>query len=92
MLQKILIGFYSSKKVRGIKFHFGLSHATLEKNDLYIEPPLIHEKYIYMSINKGENLFGLGFIHEAMWGGNINSEDGKQGESLKDFLKKDKND
>ena len=22
-----------------------------------------------------------------MWGGNINSEDGKQGESLKDFLK-----
>ena len=81
------IGFNSSKKVRGIKFHFGLSHATLEKNDLYIEPPLIHEKYIYMSINKGENLFGLGFIHEAMWGGNINSEDGKQGESLKDFLK-----
>ncbi|MDC3013379.1 capsule assembly Wzi family protein [Candidatus Marinimicrobia bacterium] len=80
------IGFNSSKKIRDVKFDFGLSHATLEKNDLYIKPPLIHEKYIYMSFLRGNNLFGIGFIHEAMWGGNI-QDIGKQGESLKDFLK-----
>lgn len=81
------IGFNSSKKIKNLQFDFGLSHATLEKNDLYIKPPLIHEKYIYMSFNKADQLFGIGFIHEAMWGGIINSEDGKQGESFVDFLK-----
>ena len=81
------IGLNSSKKVKSVRFDFGLSHSTLEKNDLYIKPPLIHEKYIYMSFNQGNNSFGIGFIHEAMWGGNINSEDGKQSESFDDFLK-----
>lgn len=80
------IGFNSSKKVRDIRFDFGISHATLEKNDLYIKSPLIHEKYIYMSFNKGDNLFGIGFIHEAIWGGDIKN-DGRQGESFNDFLK-----
>lgn len=80
------IGFNSSKKVRDVRLDFGISHATLEKNDLYIKSPLIHEKYIYMSFNKGDHLFGIGFIHEAMWGGDIKN-DGRQGESFKDFLK-----
>ena len=80
------ISFNSSKKIKSVKFDFGISHSTLEKNDLYIKPPMIHEKYIYMSFLRGNNLFGIGLIHEAMWGGNIENI-GKQGESFEDFLK-----
>ncbi len=81
------IGYNSFKKFQKISFDFGLSHAILEKNDLYSSPPFIHEKYIYMNFNMGNNLYGIGFIHEAMWGGKINFDDGSQPKSFKDFLK-----
>ncbi|MBT3697653.1 MAG: hypothetical protein HOG46_04250 [Gammaproteobacteria bacterium] len=81
------IGFVSSKKIRKAHFDFGIAHGVFDKNNLYIKPPLLHEKFINMNIKKNDYTIGIGLIHEAMWGGTVDSEDGQQQSKFKDFLK-----
>tara|TARA_Y100001970_G_C14227033_1_gene856324 strand:- start:1175 stop:2443 length:1269 start_codon:yes stop_codon:yes gene_type:complete len=83
------IGLVSTKKVEknnDINFNFGISHALFSKNKSYIEAPLLHEKFIYINIKKSHYELGIGFVHEAIWGGTI-SNIGKQPGKFKDFLK-----
>ena len=86
------IGFVSSykiKKLKQIDFDFGISHAVFDINESYSKAPLLHEKFLYMNIKKDRYRFSIGFIHEAIWGGNTKdgSMIGKQPNNFKDFLK-----
>ena len=83
------IGLVSSQQIQkfeNISFDFGIAHATFDKNDLYNEAPLLHEKFIYMNLIKNNYQFSIGFIHEAMWGGSIVGS-GKQASKFRDFLR-----
>ena len=42
-----------------------------KKNDLYIESPFLHEKFIYTNINILKSKIIIGLVHEAMWAGHI---------------------
>lgn len=81
------IGFVSSQKInKKIYFDYGISHAIFEKNQLYISPPFLHEKFLYLNLIKEKNLFSIGIVHEAMWGGTT-LRLGEQPDSFKDFVK-----
>tara|TARA_B100000575_G_scaffold268081_1_gene246737 strand:+ start:959 stop:2179 length:1221 start_codon:yes stop_codon:yes gene_type:complete len=67
------VGFFKSKSVKKITLDFGISHGIFNKNDLYQKAPFLHEKFIYMGIPLRDNYLGIGFIHEAMWGGESKS-------------------
>ena len=80
------IGILSSYKYKGLDFNFGIAHGSFKKNDIYTKAPMLHEKFIYLNSIKNEYEFGVGIVHEAMWGGS--TEDfGDFGNSFKDFLK-----
>lgn len=87
------IGIVSRKETsnkQNIIFDFGIAHGIFDKNTLYTRSPLLHEKFIYMNIKNKNMLFSFGFVHEAIWGGEINSSHkfaGKQPTSFSDFLK-----
>ena len=75
-------------KRKRIEFDFGLSHAVLDKNDNYLKKPFLHEKFIYLKIPLDHHSsFQIGFIHEAIWGGETLIEGESTGSSLKDFFK-----
>ena len=67
------IGLNHSKLIKNFKFDFGISHGIFDKNSLYQQPPYLHEKYIFMGISRQHDFIGIGFIHEAMWGGKVNN-------------------
>lgn len=83
------IGFVTSKKIKKLDrltFDFGIAHGFFDKDDYYIEAPFLHEKFLYMHINKNKDYqFSLGLVHEAMWAGANPDRDFPS--SLKDFLK-----
>ena len=85
------VGFVSAYKINKaniIDFNFGISHGILDKNTSYTKPPMLHEKFIYMTIRSGSNsIFEIGFVHEAIWGGKTLDDGEYTGSSLKDFLK-----
>ena len=81
-----LLGEYQFKKKNKFKFTYGLAHSILDKNDVYKEPPFIHEKFLYLIKNEDNYEFGLGFVHEAVWSGST-FRDGKFPDSFSDFLK-----
>ena len=35
----------------------------------FILKHLLHEKFIYLNVNKNQYSYGIGLVHEAMWGG-----------------------
>tara|TARA_X000000950_G_scaffold281314_1_gene377677 strand:+ start:13309 stop:14562 length:1254 start_codon:yes stop_codon:yes gene_type:complete len=79
------IVLYKRKKY---EFDFGLSHAMLDKNDYYSKNPFLHEKFIYFKVPMNENsFFQIGFVHEAIWGGETVIDGESTGSTLKDFLK-----
>ena len=83
------ISFLGNYEIKGNKryhFKYGVSHAVLDKNDIYNKSPFIHEKFIYLI--KKDNLydFGFGFVHEAIWNGST-YKDGKFPGSFSDFFK-----
>jgi len=84
-----LVSSYKIKKLKRIDFDFGISHAVFDTNESYSKAPLLHEKFLYMNIKKDSYRFSIGFIHEAIWGGNTRdgSMIGDQPSKFKDFLK-----
>lgn len=83
------IGFVTSKKInyfKSINFDFGLSHGIFDKNNFYNKSPLLHEKFLYININKKNYQFSIGIVHEAIWGGST-VDDGNQPSSFTDFLR-----
>lgn len=83
------IGFITSKYVKrneSLNFDFGISHAIFDKNKFYNRPPMLHEKFLYMNINKKNYEFSIGFVHEAMWGGST-IDSGSQPDNFSDFLR-----
>lgn len=81
-----LLGSYELKKNESINFTFGIAHAFFKKNNIYNHAPMLHEKFLYLNYFKGNNNFGIGFVHEAMWAGGT-KKSGKFPQSFKDFLK-----
>ena len=85
-----LMTTYVIKKNNNISFDFGIAHAMFNKNEVYQKNPLLHEKFLYINIKNKNYLGSIGFVHEAMWGGDIDSNhkfSGKQPSSFSDFLK-----
>ena len=83
------IGVVSKKKLKknnNIIFDFGISHAVFDQNELYDSSPFLHEKFVYINIIKSNYEFGIGFVHEAMWGGSTRLL-GSQPDKIQDFLK-----
>tara|TARA_Y100001970_G_scaffold293827_1_gene443600 strand:+ start:33967 stop:35220 length:1254 start_codon:yes stop_codon:yes gene_type:complete len=83
------ISFLTKKKIDrnpAIFFDFGLSHAEFDKNSIYLSSPYLHEKFIYINVKKNNYQYGIGLVHEAMWGGNILGN-GPQPQKFEDFLK-----
>jgi len=87
------VGLVTSKKIKknkNIIFDFGISHGIFNKNDIYKDSPFLHEKFLYINIRKNNYKIAIGFVHEAIWGGYIESDhkfSGKQPNSFSDFLK-----
>jgi len=69
-----------------LNFQYGISHGFFDKNTTYTKAPFLHEKFIYLNYSKSHHSFSVGFVHEAMWGGEIYNK-GKQPSSLKDYFK-----
>lgn len=66
------IGFVTSKKIKRFPnsiLDVGISHGFFDKDDYYIRAPMLHEKFIYLNTKKKDYEFGIGLVHEAMWGG-----------------------
>ena len=83
------IGLVTSQKIKksdSITFDLGISHGVFDKNSFYTKSPLLHEKFVYMNIKKNNYQVSVGFVHEAMWGGNIIGL-GDQPSTFKDFIK-----
>jgi len=82
------IGLVSAKNIlnKNIGFNFGIAHSVFDNSIHYIEPPYLHEKFIYINIRRDDAELGFGFVHEAMWGGQT-MELGKQPSKIKDFWK-----
>ena len=68
-----------------VKIKGGISHGWLDRG-LYLEPPLLHEKWLYLSYENEKISTYLGVVHEAIWGG-ATTEFGPQPDSFKDFLR-----
>ena len=81
-----LLGSYKLKKTQNLGFNFGISHGFFASSEIYKTAPMLHEKFIYLNYSKNKNELGIGFVHEAMWGGGT-EEYGNFPHSFKDFLK-----
>lgn len=80
------VGGYQLKKNNKVSFNYGVSHALLGTNSAYNKSPYIHGKFIYVNSKKDDREFGIGFVHEAIWGGS-SSLTGKFPSTFNDFLK-----
>lgn len=80
------IGFLRSFNYKKIDFNFGIAHGAFEKSQTYTKAPMLHEKFLYLKYLNNNYEFGLGIVHEAMWGGGTPSS-GNYPSSIKDFLK-----
>ena len=86
-LPKIGIAGKYKLKNKGIYFRYGLAHGFFKKNAFYSEKaPYLHEKFLYLDINKDNHKFSFGFVHDAMWGGATPTL-GNLPSSFEDFLK-----
>lgn len=85
-----LVTSYIIKKNNNISFDFGIAHGIFNKNEIYKKEPLLHEKFLYINIKNKNYTTSIGFVHEAIWGGRIDSDNkfsGSQPSSFSDFLK-----
>ncbi|MDB3980067.1 capsule assembly Wzi family protein [Candidatus Marinimicrobia bacterium] len=80
------VGEYQLKNNNKVSFNYGVSHALLGTNSTYNKSPYIHGKFIYINNKKDNREFGIGFVHEAIWGGS-SSLTGKFPSTFNDFLK-----
>ena len=80
------LGILSSYNYKDLDFTFGIAHGSFQKSEIYTKAPMLHEKFIYLNSISNDYEFGVGIVHEAMWGGG--TEDfGDFPNSFKDFLK-----
>jgi len=80
------LGILSSYNYKDLDFTFGIAHGSFQKSEIYTKAPMLHEKFIYLNSISNDYEFGVGIVHEAMWGGS--TEDfGDFPDSFKDFLK-----
>ena len=84
-----LMGSLQLKKYHNFNLDYGIAHGIFEKNNFYNDAPMLHEKFIYLKHNKKETEWGIGLVHEAIWGGSTigGRVPGDQPSTLKDFLK-----
>jgi hypothetical protein len=84
-----LIGSFYLKKYNNYNIDYGIAHGKFEKNNFYNKSPMLHEKFIYLKHNSKETEWGIGFVHEAIWGGSTigGRLPGDQPSTLKDFFK-----
>jgi len=83
------IGFttsYNFKKNMKYSLDFGIAHGVFDKNKIYKSRPMLHEKFIYLNYVNQNYELGIGFVHEAMWGGETENY-GVFPTSFDDFLK-----
>ncbi|MDA7548691.1 capsule assembly Wzi family protein [bacterium] len=81
------IGLLSSYEInQNLGFSFGISHALFVRNAIYTAAPMLHEKFIYLNYSKNQNEYGVGFVHNAVWGG-ATEDYGYFPNTFKDFLK-----
>tara|TARA_B100000575_G_scaffold290845_1_gene295363 strand:- start:6638 stop:7882 length:1245 start_codon:yes stop_codon:yes gene_type:complete len=86
------VGFSSSyniKRNKNFNFNYGIAHSVFKKNNTYEKAPMLHEKFIYLQFSNGKIEWGLGLVHEAMWGGSVlgGRLPGIQPSKAKDFFK-----
>ena len=81
-----MLSSYDFIKDKNIQLNFGIAHGFFEKNQLYKNAPMLHEKFIYLNYFTNNKEWGVGFVHEAMWGGSTD-EYGDFPGSFNDFLK-----
>ena len=76
----------NTKSFNEINFRYGISHGLFDKNDIYTKSPMLHEKFVYLDFARNKNVFSIGFVHEAMWGGDaVNNTSFPS--SIEDFFK-----
>lgn len=83
------IGLVGNHKLKNddIYFSYGIAHGFFRKNAFYTQKaPYLHEKFIYLHLDKGSHKFNFGLVHDAMWGG-ATPKYGSLPSSFKDFLK-----
>ena len=82
------LGSYNFHK-KPYSLNYGFSNAFFKRNNFYDEAPMLHEKFIYLVRDSNQSQFGIGFVHEAIWGGSTLSGTsiGDQPSTLKDFFK-----
>ncbi len=78
------IGHYFLE-LNNVHLKYGLAHAQFDTNKNYSQPPFLHEKFIYIFLSKNNYNFGVGLVHEAIWGGTTNF--GKQPATFDDFFR-----
>jgi hypothetical protein len=76
----------NSKKNNNISFDWGIAHGILEKNELFLEAPFLHEKFMYLNIEKKKYKVSIGLVHEAVWNGKTEYW-GDFPDTFKDFFK-----
>lgn len=79
-------GKITSKNYKNLSFDYGISHGFLDKTELYIEAPYLHEKFIYSNLNLNNSLFSFGLVHTAMWAGHVQGF-GKQPSTFEDYFR-----
>ena len=82
------IGLVTNKNIgKNINFNFGMAHGKLGDEGYYTKAPFLHEKFLYMTINRDKkDQISIGFVHEAIWGG-ATPESGQHPDTFEDFLK-----
>jgi hypothetical protein len=88
------IGLVTSKNFsrnKDITLDLGIAHGFFDKSgrgydNFYLKSPFLHEKFIYLNIQRDKYKIGLGLVHEAIWSGSTRDL-GQQPNSFKDFLK-----
>lgn len=81
------IGYKTDFKIKKILFEGGFSHGWLNNDGYYIKAPFLHEKFIYLIKQNKFSKFGVGLVHEAVWGGGAPEKIKSYPSSIKDFLK-----
>ena len=80
------IGISSTYGYKDFDFTFGVAHGSFQKSEIYTKAPMLHEKFLYLNRVKSNYEFGIGIVHEAMWGG-ATEHSGDFPDSFRDFLK-----
>lgn len=78
---------FKIKKNKRLSLNSGISHGWFHDEGYYNKAPFLHEKFIYLTRHNENRTIGLGFVHEAMWGGYAPEEIKEYPSSFKDFLK-----